>query len=108
MFNVTGDSYLFEYSHGFLNYSEIFDKNIKVGQTVKLRVSYLKDQVILSNIGSATLTIWLMDVNNNVWIQPLFAPSAKIDNSSRSSMKQFKQDNDISVAIECFKNPMLW
>ena len=108
LFNVTGDSYLFAYSHGLLNYSVIFDKNIKIGQSVKLRVSYLKDQIILSNLGSATLTIWLMDVNNNVWTQPLFAPSEKIYNSSRSRMKLFKQEDDISAAIECFENPMLW
>lgn len=108
LFNVTGDSYLFAYSHGLLNYSVIFDKNIKIGQTVKLRVSYLNDQVILSCIGSATLTIWLMDVNKNVWIQPLFAPGEKIYNSSRSNMSQFKQDNNIIAAIECFENPMLW
>ena len=91
-----------------MNYSVILDKSVKPKESIKLRVCYIDEEIILSNIGSAPITIWLIDEKNNWWSQPLFAPDNKIYNSSRSSHKEWKDYTDESKAIECFKNPMLW
>ena len=59
-------------------------------------------------MGSAMISIWLMDINNRVWLQPLFAPHNKIYNSKKKTWKDFQSDNNIEMAIKCFINPMLW
>ena len=97
-----------EYKHMFLNYSVILEKSIKPQQIIRIRICYITDQIIVSNIGSAPITIWLMDANNNVWEQPLFAPEKKLYNSTRSNMKDFRNYTDVSTAIKCFDNPALW
>ena len=49
----------------------IFTKEpLKNGDTV--------EKVIVSNLGSAPISIWLMDIKKNVWSQSLFAPQNKI------------------------------
>ena len=96
------------YENNFLNYSVILDKSVKPRESIKLKICYIDEKIILSNIGSATITIWMVDEKNNWWSQPLFAPENKIYNSKRSSHKEWKDYTDESKAIECFDNPMLW
>lgn len=96
------------YENNLLNYSVILDKSVKPKESIKLKICYIDEKIILSNIGSATITIWMVDEKNNWWSQPLFAPENKIYNSKRSSHKEWKDNTDESKAIECFKNPMLW
>ena len=96
------------YENNLLNYSVILDKSVKPKESIKLKICYIDEKIILSNIGSATITIWMVDEKNNWWSQPLFAPENKIYNSKRSSHKEWKDYTDESKAIECFKNPMLW
>ena len=96
------------YENNFLNYSVILDKSVKPKESIKLKICYIDEKIILSNIGSATITIWMIDEKNNWWSQPLFAPENKIYNSKRSSHKEWKDYTDESKAIECFENPMLW
>lgn len=96
------------YENNLLNYSVILDKSVKPKESIKLKICYIDEKIVLSNIGSATITIWMVDEKNNWWSQPLFAPENKIYNSKRSSHKEWKDYTDESKAIECFKNPMLW
>ncbi len=108
LLNASTNEYVSAYNNMFLNYSVILEKTIKPQQTVHIRICYITDQIIVSNIGSAPTAIWLMDVNNNVWEQALFAPESKLYNSRRSSLKEFRDCTEINTAIKCFDNPMLW
>lgn len=96
------------YEKNFLNYSVILDKSVKPKESFKLKICYVDKKIIVSNMGNATITIWMVDEKNNWWSQPLFAPENKIYNSIRSSHKEWKDYTDESKAIECFENPMLW
>ncbi len=96
-------------NNNMLNYDVWGDvKYIKTGQEITIRVYYIKDKVVGSNLGNPSLTIWLIDVNNNWWEQKLDAPYNTIDTSYKSSQKNFKNCSDVRVAIECFNNPILW
>lgn len=108
LFGIDNEENEMCYENNLLNYSVILDKSVKPKESIKLRVCYIDEEIILSNIGSAPITIWLIDEKNNWWSQPLFAPDNKIYNSSRSSHKEWKDYTDESKAIKCFKNPMLW
>ena len=78
------------YENNFLNYSVIFEKAIKPQQTVVVRVCYISDKIVVSNMGSAPITIWMIDEKRNWWSQPLFAPDNKIYNSTKASHKEWK------------------
>lgn len=80
---------------------------IKPGQTIKLRVYYIKDQIISSPI-SFPFTIWLHDVNGRYWRQNFNCPVNEIEISNYSTRDEFKEATDIEKAIECFKKPYLW
>lgn len=68
---------------------------IKPGDSLTLRVCYLKGQIVMPLI-SAVVSIHLQDINGNLWHQPLFCPSNETDNSTRESFKQFKEYRDIN------------
>ena len=108
LFNVSSSDYIFLIKNMLLSYDAILETPIKPQDTVRIRICYIKDQIIVSNMGNAPLSIWLIDTNNNVWKQALFAPESKIYNSVRSSYKDLKAYTDISTAIKCFDDPMLW
>ncbi len=108
LFGIDNEENEMCYENNLLNYSVILDKSVKPKESIKLKICYIDEKIILSNIGSATITIWMVDEKNNWWSQPLFAPENKIYNSKRSSHKEWKDYTDESKAIECFKNPMLW
>ena len=99
---------MFSYHNHLLNYSVILDKSIKPQETIKIKICYVTDRIIESNIGSAPISIWLVDSNNNWWEQPLFSPSNRIYNVTRTSYKKWRDSTDITTAIKCFIDPMLW
>lgn len=114
--NLPKDTALFEFEHyeffvkeRLLNYDAWSNKHfIKQGDKITVRLYYLKDKIILSNIGSATITLWLRDINGNIWYQPLFIQNDFIDKSYESNNKEFKESRDIETALECFEKPYLW
>jgi hypothetical protein len=108
LLNVLTEEYIADYNYMLLNYSVILEKSIKPQQIIRIRICYITDHIIVSNIGSAPISIWLIDTNKNVWEQPLFAPEKKLYNSTRSNMNEFREHTDISTAIKCFDNPYLW
>ncbi len=108
LLNASTDEYISDYNNKLLNYSVILEKTIKPQQTVHIKICYITDKIVVSNIGSAPIAIWLMDVNNNVWEQALFAPEKKLYNSKRSSVNEFRSYTDIPTAIKCFDDPLLW
>ena len=108
LFSTKNENHKIHYMNKFLNYSVILDKAVKPGDSIKLKVSYIKGDIIESCIGSATITIWMVDEKKNWWAQSLFAPYNKIYNSSKTTRKEWNGYTDIETAIRCFDNPMLW
>lgn len=95
-------------NENLLNYGVWAHKRyIKPGQTIRLRVYYVKDQIILSPI-SYSFTIWLHDVNGRYWAQNFNCPVNEIEISNYSNRDEFKEAIDIDKAIDCFRKPHLW
>ena len=80
---------------------------IKPGQSIRIRVYYIKDQIIVSPI-SYPFTIWLRDINGRYWRQNFNCPNNEVEISMYSNRNDFKASTDIDAAIECFKKPYLW
>ena len=92
-----------------LNYNVFSNKKyIKPGDSIKVRVYYINDKIIDSIIGSATITVWLSDVNGRYWSQSLFCPDNKIGLPYLSNYREFKEYTSVETAIKCFINPYLW
>lgn len=92
-----------------LNYGVWSNKRyIKPGQTLILRVYYIKEQIIVSNLGTPVLTIWLNDINGRYWSQLLASPSQQIEISRYRKYSEFRESIDIDKAIECFIDPRMW
>lgn len=96
-------------TENFLNYEVWSNKRyIKPGQSLKLRIYYIKDQVMVSNLGTPIITIWLNDVNGRYWSQLLASPNNQIEISRYIKYSEFRENINIDTAIECFRNPYLW
>lgn len=96
-------------SNKLLSYDVWSDKRyLKPGSSLKVRIIFPKDKIIVSNLGSAIISIWLKDVNGMVWHQPLFVEKKETEISRLSSIKEFKNATDIETSIKCFKNPYKW
>lgn len=108
LFNVSNEENVFCYSNKLLSYRVYINKNLKPGETIKVRVNYISDKIIESNIGSAPICIWLVDVNKRWWAQALFAPQNMLYNSEKSSFEEWKGNTDEFKAMECFDDPTLW
>ena len=80
---------------------------IKPGESVSIKVCYVKDKVMISPI-SACAVIYMEDINGHLWHQPLFCPTNEMENSNRANYKEFKDNKDIRLALDCFKDPSLW
>ena len=94
---------------GFLNYDVWSNKRyIKTKQTIRIRIYYIKDQIPATLLSGPSLTVWLKDVNGLMWSQTLSAPGNEIEISRFKTYRDFKDDTDISSAIDCFRNPELW
>lgn len=80
---------------------------IKPGETVSIKVCYVKDKVMISPI-SACADIYMEDINGHFWHQPLFCPTNEMENSNRVNYKEFEDNKDIRLALDCFRDPSLW
>lgn len=90
-----------------LNYSYCYDRKIREGDTITLKLCYHKERII-PGIFSAVMSIGMVDDNGKHWTQPLFAPQEKIYDSRLISAKEYYQDKRTDIAEECFKKPWLW
>ena len=91
-----------------LNYAVWSNKRfIKPGESVSIKIFYLKDKIISGTLGCA-VAIYIRDINGRYWHQPLFAPGQETDNSTLVSFKQFKDSSDIDTAIKCFRGELPW
>ena len=80
---------------------------IKPGQTISIKVCYIKDQVMYSPI-SAVAAIYMEDIDGHLWHQPLFCPTDAMENSNRASRKDFNDYRDVRAALDCFSGKRPW
>ena len=81
---------------GIINYDILSSKRfIKPGETFKARISYIENQIVLSNLGNATIGIYFQDINGRYWHQPLFCPKNETDNSTLTDRETLKQRCDL-------------
>jgi hypothetical protein len=80
---------------------------IKENDQVTIRIYYHKDEIIGGLLGAA-LCIYVRDINGRMWMQPLFAPTKEIENSTMISFKDYKASVDIDAAIDCFTGKSYW
>ena len=90
-----------------LNYSYCYDKKIRVGESVSLKICYHKDSII-PGVFSAPMSIGMIDDNGRYWTQPLFVPQNKIYDSRAVPAKEYVEQKRTETAEECFKKPWLW
>lgn len=90
-----------------LNYSVTYDKKIRVGDEIKIKICFHNNYVI-SNPMCATLEIGMEDDNSVYWKQPLFVPENKIYKSYKVSGREYINSLNTYDAEECFKKPWLW
>ena len=90
-----------------LNYSALYDRPIKPGETFTLKVNYLEGQTVNDCI-VASLTIWMQDVYGKIWAQPLFVTEGKIYDSKEESWDTFKNLTQTDVAEKCFAGILPW
>ena len=93
--------------NGFLNYSDCYDRKIRSGETVTVKLCYHKDRILMCAI-SANMSIGMQDDNGHYWQQPLFAPTDKVYDSRQVGWTEYRECLRPDVAIECFKKPWLW
>lgn len=90
-----------------LNYSYCYDKKIREGDTITLKICYHKEKIV-PGVFSAVMSIGMIDDNGRYWTQPLFAPQEKIYDSRPISAKEYNEEIRTDAAEECFKKPWLW
>lgn len=92
---------------GLLHYTAGYDKKLRVGETLTMKVCYHKDCPVTGML-SALMAMGLEDSNGRCWTQALFAPYDKIYSSEQVKHKEYKELLLVDTAIECFKKPWLW
>lgn len=83
-------------------------KYIKPGDFFNIKVYYLKDQIIYSNLGNPTITLWLLDINGRLWSQSFSCPDNEVGVPYLNNINNFRAQTSVETAIQCFKDPMLW
>ena len=73
-------------SRGLPSYSSLYEKKIRPGETVTLKICYHRER-ISGSLFSALLSLYIIDSNKRCQTQPLFAPKDKLYDS-RSVSKE--------------------
>ncbi len=93
-------------SHGAINYSICYDKKLRVGETVSLKLIYNKNHIPVSSF-SAIMLLGLRDDNWRIWEQPFFAPDDKVYESHQVSHKEYSsmlRSDDVYDELERIKH----
>lgn len=103
------NSYKFFIENNMLNYEGWCRKKyIKNGDNLIMRIYYRKDKTIFSNIDCNTITLWIKDIDGNLWRQHLNVYSDEISKTFKTNFIEFEEEVNIETAFECFENPILW
>ena len=94
-------------TNGCINYSDCYDRKVRVGETVTLKLCYHQAR-ILAPFLSADMVLGFQDSNGHYWQQPLFAPLDKLYDSYSVEPEEYARELRNDEAIECFQKPYLW
>lgn len=88
-------------------YDYCYDKKIRVGESIKIRIyyEYNKQPHLMWN---STLAFLFEDQNHNYWEQPFFYEKDNIYAPYEISYKELKKAVTTDDAYECFEHPWLW
>lgn len=75
-------------AEGIINYSDCYDKKIRVDETVRLKLCYHKERII-SSFTSSIMSFGLQDSNRHYWEQPFFSPYDKLYDSFEVESKDY-------------------
>ena len=88
-------------------YDYCYDKKIRVGESIKIRIYYeYNKQPHL--MWSSTLAFLFEDQNHNYWEQPFFYEKDNVYAPYEISYKELKKAVTTDDAYECFEHPWLW
>lgn len=73
---------------GMPRYMEFYDRKIRVGETITIKLCYHKDRVI-GGFFSAIMLIALEDSNKHYWHQPFFSPENKLYDSYEVDAREY-------------------
>lgn len=78
-------------------------KPIKPGDTITVRICYLKDCVAFP-AATALVSIHMIDIYGTNWRQPLFCPLSQTDNSRMESYRDYKEARDIESVLKYLRD----
>jgi len=93
--------------HGILNYSTMYDRKIRVGESFTMKVCFHKEYMV-TGMMSAIMVMVLEDSNGKFWEQPLFVPSDKIYETYQITCEEYRNQLTVDKAKECFREPWRW
>lgn len=88
-------------------YDYCYDKKIRVGESIKIRIYYEYNKRP-HLMWSSTLAFLFEDQNHNYWEQPFFYEKDNIYAPYEISYKDYRQIVTTDDAYECFEHPWLW
>ncbi len=88
-------------------YSCCYDRKIRVGDKIKIRIYFLKNNIPCMMF-SSTLAFLFEDQNHIFWEQPYFYERDNIYSPHNISYKEFRNSANADDAYDCFENPSLW
>ena len=91
-------------SEEVINYSICYDKKIRVGESVTLKMCYHKERILCGMV-TANMVLGLRDINGNCWQQPLFAPKEKLYDSYMVKRAEYVRDLQINETIKNLPGP---
>lgn len=96
---------LLDYKGVFYNYC--YDRKIRVGDRIKIRIYFEKDSQPFLLFG-ATLALIFEDQYHNMWEQPFFYDKENLYVPHSITYKEYRQSISIDDAYDCFEHPWLW
>jgi hypothetical protein len=107
LFNFYSARYYRAVEKGILSYRVCYDKIIRPGDEVTIRILSISNRRQAGTI-EAALNFWICDCNGRWWSQAFFFPEPKVYTAQESSNKEFNDYTSEDVGLSCFRNPYMW
>ena len=93
-------------SSKYIKYRQIYDISLSENSDIKIQFCFLKNKI--PNSIKAPISFWLVDVNNNYWVQDLFLPNSILHTSTKTTYEKMKAVTDEEKGFLCFQHPEEW
>lgn len=93
-------------SSKYINYRQTYDISLSENSDIKIQFCFLKNKIPDSI--KAPISFWLVDVNNNYWIQDLFLPNSILHTSTKTTYEKMKAVTDEEKGFLYFQHPKEW